>query len=243
MPLKICINGAKGRMGQAVERAAREAAVEVAGRADLGDDLEAALAPADVVIDFSFHTATRPVFETAAKLGKAVVCGTTGHGEAERAQLEKLARQTRVVWAGNFSVGVNLLAHLAATAARILPPSYNAEIVEMHHRLKKDAPSGTAWMLADAVAGPRGGSRRDVRHGREGIVGERPEREIGMHSARGGDVVGDHTLIFADLGERVELVHKASDRAIFARGALRAAAWVVDQPPGLYRMNDVLGLA
>ncbi|EDY81973.1 dihydrodipicolinate reductase [Verrucomicrobiia bacterium DG1235] len=243
MPLNICIVGAKGRMGQAVAEAAAEAGHTVIAKVDEGDDLRAGIAAADAVIDFSYHTVTKSVFSTAAELGKPVVCGTTGHSQEERAELLEIAAKTATVWAGNFSVGVNLLCYLVEKAAETLPLDYNAEIVEMHHRLKKDAPSGTALMLADSVLEPRGLDHGDLRHGREGITGERTEREVGMHSLRGGDVVGDHTVIFSDVGERLELTHKASSRAIFARGAVRAAAWSVGKKPGIYGIREVLGLA
>lgn len=240
--LNICIVGAQGRMGHAIAEAAAEAGHSVSALVDQGDDLAAGIRSCDVVVDFSFHTVTRSVFETAAKLGKPVVCGTTGHSFDERAALLEIAARTATVWAGNFSVGVNLLCYLAERAAAILPPDFNAEIIEMHHRFKKDAPSGTALMLADAVLGPRKLGHEELRHGREGVPGERTQREVGMHSLRGGDVVGDHTVIFADIGERVELTHKASSRAIFARGAIRSAAWVVGKPPGVYGIRSVLGL-
>lgn len=243
MSLKICIVGAKGRMGQAIAAAVEEAGHTVSAGVDQGDDLRAGIADADAVIDFSFHTVTEEVFSLCAELGKPVVCGTTGHSQEEKAKLLDIAAKTATVWAGNFSIGVNLLCYLVEKAADILPLEFNAEIVEMHHRLKKDAPSGTALMLADAVLEPRGLNYDDLRHGREGITGERTEREVGMHSLRGGDVVGDHSVIFSDVGERVELTHKASSRAIFARGAVRAAAWSVGKEPGIYGIREVLGLA
>ncbi len=229
-------------MGRAVEAAVEAGGASIAARVDLGDDLAAALAGADVAIDFSSHTATGPLLEAAVAAGKAVVIGTTGHPATERARLRGLAARTRTVWAGNFSVGVNLLFHLVARAARTLPEDYDAEIVEMHHRFKKDAPSGTAARLAEIVLEERRLGPESLVHGREGITGERTSREVGMHALRGGDVVGDHTVIFAALGERLELAHKASDRAIFARGAVHAARWLLGRPPGLYDMQDVLGL-
>lgn len=242
MALDICIVGAKGRMGHAVAEAAEEAGHTVSAKIDVGDDLATGIANADVVIDFSYHTVTESVFKAAVEAGKPVVCGTTGHALEERTQLLEIAAGTATVWAGNFSIGVNLLCYLVERAADILPLSYNAEILEMHHRMKKDAPSGTALMLADSIIGPRKLSREDLRHGREGITGERSEREVGMHSLRGGDVVGDHTVVFSDIGERLELAHKASSRAIFARGAVNAAAWVIGKPNGVYGIRQVLGL-
>lgn len=240
--MNICINGFKGRMGGAIAEAAASSGHSITGRVDIGDDLKAALYNSDVVIDFSFHNVTRSVFEAAVETGKPIVCGTTGHTQEERSELLKIAESVPTIWAGNFSIGVNLLCYLTEKAAEILPLSYNAEITEMHHRMKKDAPSGTALMLAESVLGPRSLSYDDITHGREGVPGERPEREVGMHSLRGGDVVGDHTVIFADIGERIELSHKASSRAIFARGAIRAAEWTTGKKPGIYSIRDVLGL-
>ena len=240
--MNICINGFKGRMGSAIADEAASSGHTITGEVDIGDDLKAALSDSDVVIDFSFHTATQSVFETAAELGKAVICGTTGHTQEQRAKLLKIAQAMPTVWAGNYSIGVNLLCYLTEKAAEILPLSCNAEITEMHHNMKKDAPSGTALMLAESVLGPRNLSYDDLQHGREGILGERVEREVGMHSLRGGDVVGDHSVIFADIGERVELIHRASSRTIFARGAIRAAEWAFGKEAGVYSIRDVLGL-
>jgi 4-hydroxy-tetrahydrodipicolinate reductase len=242
MPLTILINGAKGRMGQAVATAAKDMAITVGGAVDVGDDVSAALAKCDVVVDFSAHSATKAVLEAAVSRKKPVVLGTTGHSGDEKKQLLSLAARVPCVWAGNFSVGVNLLFALTRRAAAILGADYDAEVIEMHHRFKKDAPSGTAARLLEIILEERKLGADALRHGREGITGERTRTEVGMHALRGGDVVGDHTVMFATLGERVELTHKASDRAIFARGALRAAQWIVTQKPGVYDMQDVLGL-
>jgi 4-hydroxy-tetrahydrodipicolinate reductase len=241
---KIIISGAKGRMGQALIACApnfRE--LEIAGQVDLGDELSAVIAKGDVVIDFSSHTATADVVELCAKNNKAVVIGTTGHSDSEKSQIANRKSQIPMVWASNFSTGVNTLFWLTRKAAEILGPDFDLEIVEMHHRLKKDAPSGTAKTLAEILADVRKlHPDRAARHGRAGIVGERTPAEIGIHSVRGGDVVGDHTVIFANTGERLELTHKASSRDTLANGALRAALWAVKQKPGLYDMQDVLGL-
>jgi 4-hydroxy-tetrahydrodipicolinate reductase len=242
MATRILINGSRGRMGQAVAMAAREMGIEIAGAVDVGDDLGSGLAGADVVIDFSSHAATRSLLEAAVARGKPVVLGTTGHSADEKGRLLALAAQVPCVWAGNFSVGVNLLFALTRRASAVLGPDYDAEVVEMHHRFKKDAPSGTAARLLEIILEERKLDASALRHGREGITGERTSGEVGIHALRGGDVVGDHTVIFAALGERVELTHKAGDRGIFARGALRAAAWIVTQKPGVYDMQDVLGL-
>lgn len=239
---RILINGAKGRMGHALAAAAKDLQLTVSAAVDVGDDLHAAVADCDVIVDFSSHHATRSLLELAAAKKKAIVIGTTGHSAEEKAKLLALAVKVPCVWAGNFSVGVNLLFALTRRAAAILGADYDAEVIEMHHRFKKDAPSGTAERLLEIIREERKLGAESPRHGRKGITGERTATEIGMHSLRGGDVVGDHIVMFAALGERVELTHKASDRGIFARGALRAAQWVVTQPPGVYDMQDVLGL-
>jgi 4-hydroxy-tetrahydrodipicolinate reductase len=240
--LSILINGAKGRMGQALADAAKDMGIAVGGAIDIGDDFATAAEKCDVIIDFSSHAATKSVIAFAAARKKPLVIGTTGHASAEKKELLEIAAKTPCVWAGNFSVGVNLLFALTRRAAAILGSDYDAEVIEMHHRFKKDAPSGTAERLLQIILEERKLAADALRHGRQGITGERKNTEVGIHSLRGGDVVGDHTVMFAALGERVELTHKASDRAIFARGALRAAQWVVNQPPGVYDMQDVLGL-
>lgn len=242
MALRILINGGRGRMGQAVQAAATELGVEVAGSIDVGDNLSASVAGCDVIVDFSSHQATRAMLEAAVARHIPVVLGTTGHSVAEKEQLLALAAKVPCVWAGNFSVGVNLLFALTRRAAAVLGAEYDAEVIEMHHRFKKDAPSGTAARLLEIILEERKLERSALRHGREGITGERTRTEVGIHALRGGDVVGDHTVLFAALGERLELTHKASDRGIFARGALRAAQWVATQKPGVYDMQHVLGL-
>jgi 4-hydroxy-tetrahydrodipicolinate reductase len=242
MALTVLTNGAKGRMGQALALAAPEFGARIGAAVDQGDDLGRALAPCDVAIDFSAPGATRALIEAAVALRKPVVIGTTGHAAAEKTALLALAAQVPCVWAGNFSVGVNLLFALVRRAAHVLGADYDVEVIEMHHRFKKDAPSGTAARLLEIILEERKLDASALRHGREGLPGARTPTEVGVHALRGGDVVGDHTVLFAALGERLELTHKASDRAIFARGALRAAQWVVGQPPGVYDMQDVLGL-
>jgi 4-hydroxy-tetrahydrodipicolinate reductase len=239
---RIILHGAAGRMGHALAAAAAELQLTVAAVVDVNDDLAVALPKGDVVIDFSSPAATSRLIELAVAAGKALVIGTTGHTAAEKKRLTVVAARVPTVWAGNFSVGVNLLFALTARAARVLGDDYDAELVEMHHRQKKDAPSGTAVRLLELIREARGLGPEALRHGRSGLTGERIRGEIGVHALRGGDVVGDHTVVFAGPGERLELTHRAGDRAIFARGALRAAQWVVRQPPGVYDMQDVLGL-
>ncbi len=243
-PLRVLINGSKGRMGQTLIACAKsDPALELAGEVDMGDDFAGAVPGCDAVIDFSSPNVLELVLARCVEHGKICVVGTTGHTDAQLATINHAAAQIPVVFAPNYSVGVNALFYLARKAAEILGPSFDLEVVEMHHRLKKDSPSGTAKKLAEILAEARGLSySANARHGREGIVGARTDNEIGVHAIRGGDVVGDHTVIYAANGERVELTHKASSRETFARGALRAAQWAHGKPAGLYDMQDVLGL-
>jgi 4-hydroxy-tetrahydrodipicolinate reductase len=242
-PVQVLLLGAKGRMGQAIASAAQNAGVEVVAGLDLGDDPATEIASCDVVIDFSNPGASEGLSKACREAAKPAVIGTTGHSEKERGQIEEMAKSVAVVFSPNFSVGVNTLFWLTGKAAEMLGEDFDLEITEMHHRLKKDAPSGTAKKLAEILCEARGlDYAKDVRHGREGLVGERTGKEIGLHSVRGGDVVGDHTVTFAGAGERLELTHKAASRETFALGALRAARWVIGKRPGLYSMQDVLGL-
>jgi 4-hydroxy-tetrahydrodipicolinate reductase len=230
-------------MGHAILAAAPASGVTIARQLDAGDKLDGSmLAGIDVVIDFSSHDATAPLAKLAAAKKVALVIGTTGHTAEERKVITPLAKKIPIVWAGNYSVGVNVLNFLVRRAAEVLGADYNVEIVEMHHRHKKDAPSGTAEKLISLVREARRLSEDKVVHGRHGLIGARPTDEIGVHALRGGDVVGDHTVMFAGDGERVELTHKASSRTIFAQGALKAAVWVKGRKAGLYGMDDVLGL-
>ena len=231
-------------MGQAVIEAARQAGVNVAATHDAGEDLSSAMAKATVVIDFTIHSFTKNVLEEALKHGTRLVIGTTGHSDAERAAIYDAAKTIPIVYAPNFSIGVNTLFWLTRHAARILGNDhFDIEVTEMHHRHKIDAPSGTARRLLEILNEETNTSYNDdIVHGRFGLTGARPGKEIGMHTLRGGDVVGDHTVIFAADGERVELTHKASSRLTFASGAVKAAQWLSTQPAGLYDMQDVLGL-
>jgi 4-hydroxy-tetrahydrodipicolinate reductase len=263
VPIIVC--GAAGRMGQSLvrlvaaePRARLAGAVEVPGHAALGRDagevaglarlgvaVSAAYAPArdSVTLDFTAPAGALAHLEAAAACGAAIVVGTTGLGAAERARAEALARTTRAVIAPNMSVGVSVLERLVAIATRALGRDFDAEIVEVHHRLKRDAPSGTALRLGEVVAASQGAPLTGrARFGREGEPGPRTDAEIGILGVRGGDAVGDHTVYFLGAGERLELTHRAQSRECLARGALRAALWVVTQPPGLYSMGDVLGL-
>ena len=243
MTTRILLLGAKGRMGQAITAAAEGSDVAIVAKLDLGDDLAKHIGDCDVLVDFSHPNATEELARVCLEARKPAVIGTTGHSKAERELLENAAKSLPIVWAPNFSVGVNTLFWLTRKAAEMLGANFDLEIVEMHHRLKKDAPSGTAKRLAEILCDVRGlDYSKNVGHGREGLPGERSPAEIGMHSIRGGDVVGDHTVIFANAGERLELTHKASSRETFAAGALRAARWIGGRPPGLYTMENVLGL-
>ena len=225
---RVIITGAKGRMGQALVSCAKNFCnLEIVAAIDRGDDLPAVISEGDALIDFSSHTSTADIAGLCARHKKAIVIGTTGHSNAEKVEILKAKTKIPMVWASNFSSGVNTLFWLTRKSAEILGSDFDLEIVEMHHRLKKDAPSGTAKSLAEILAEIRKQQLEKVaRHGRVGIVGERTAAEIGIHSVRGGDVVGDHTVIFANTGERLELTHKASSRDTFANGALRAALWV-----------------
>ncbi len=242
--LKLLVTGSLGRMGKAViDCAAHDRAVTVVHKIDVGDSLLAVLPDCDTVIDFSFHSFTKELIRGCVELKKPVVMGTTGHDDEELAVIKEASASIPIVFAPNFSVGVNLLFWLSRKTANILGDEFDIEVTEMHHRMKQDAPSGTAKRLAEILAEARGLEYGEhTQHGREGITGERPVKQIGVHSLRGGDVVGDHTAMFATDGERVELTHKASSRNTFANGSIRAAKWLRGKPAGLYDMMDVLDL-
>ncbi len=265
---RVAVHGAAGRMGRSIVKVLSEdssatlvSAIDRSGHPTLGQDagllaglaeplgvavsaaLPSALEHAEVVIDFSLPEPARALFKACAERRIAAVVGTTGFDAATRAALDALCKVAPVVVAPNYSIGVNVLWALAAQAVRLLGPEYDIEIVEMHHRHKVDAPSGTAVRLTEVVAQARGlDPQRAAVHGRQGQVGARRGDELGVHALRGGDVVGDHTLVLAGPGERIELTHRAHTREIFARGAVRAAHWVSGRPPGLYEMADVLGI-
>lgn len=258
--LRVACVGALGRMGERIRAAVAEAAdielvgaLESVGHAGLGtqvspgvrvvDDARAAFANAEVAIDFSVPRATCATLRVAADCGVAYVCGTTGFSATERAELDVAARRIPVVWAPNFSIAVNVLAHLVGSAARLLGPEFDAEIVELHHAAKRDAPSGTALRLAEAIAQARGQDlAKVIVAAREGEVGARPAGAIGVQALRGGDNPGEHSVFFLGRGERLELVHRAATRDHFAAGALRAARWLRGRAPGLYTIEQVLGL-
>jgi 4-hydroxy-tetrahydrodipicolinate reductase len=262
--VRIAVLGAAGKMGRAIVRALADepsarlvVAVDRPGAPDLGQDAGALAGlpaasvavvdrlphanEADVWIDFSAAAAAAEHAQAAAEAGTALVLGTTGLGGAERERVVANTQRIPVVLTPNMSVGINLLLRLVADAARALGPGYDIEVLEAHHRQKRDAPSGTALRLAEALAEATGRDlSQTARYARQGDVGPRTDSEIGLQTLRGGDVVGDHTVFFFGLGERIEITHRASSRETFARGAVRAALWLHGRPPGLYDMRDVL---
>ena len=241
---KLLVTGAKGRMGQAVISSAEKTAdIEVGAQIDVGDSLSDAIGKCDTVIDFSHHSFTTELLESCLEHNVKVVTGTTGHSDEELDFIRKASETIAIVKAPNFSVGVNTLFYLTRRATEILGENFDLEVVEMHHRDKVDSPSGTARRLVEILDETRGLSYdNDTMHGRHGDVGPRKNTEIGLHAVRGGDVVGDHTVIYAGSGERIELTHKAASRDTFASGAVRSALWLKDLPNGLFDMQDVLGL-
>lgn len=239
--IRILLIGHNGQMGRAISAAAEsEHGIAITARCELGDELNHKMRDVDVAIDFTHAEATELICDAAVKRNMPLVIGTTGHSSEQRGRIEEAAKSLPVIYSPNFSVGVNALFGLTRKAAELLGDNFDLEIVEMHHRLKKDAPSGTAKRLTEILMDAR--RVYNVRHGRDGNVGERSDTEIGVHAVRGGDVVGDHTVIFAGAGERLELTHRAISRETFARGALWAARWIIGKPNGLYSMQDVLGL-
>jgi Dihydrodipicolinate reductase len=224
-PVRVTLIGARGRMGQTIVDLARnDPKIEIVAQCDLGDAIEPAIKNCDVAIDFSNSSAIDEISRAALQYRKALVIGTTGHSREQRELIEKMAKSLPIVFASNFSVGVNALFALTRRAAEILGSEFAPQIVETHHKMKKDAPSGTAKTLAE-------------------ILKQALETEIPIESIREGEVVGEHTVSFVGPGERLELTHCAGSREIFARGALRAAEWVVGKPARLYSMQDVLGIA
>jgi 4-hydroxy-tetrahydrodipicolinate reductase len=242
--LQVAIFGVSGRMGRAVVAAVEESSgAAVKGSTTSSGDAAAALRGADVAIEFALPQATAAHLPACVAAKRPVVIGTTGHDDAQRAQIAAAAREIAIVMAPNMSLGVNLLLKLVELTAGKLDASYDIEVFEAHHRNKKDAPSGTALALGAAAASGRGVKLSEVaEQARHGTDAARARGAIGFSVFRGGDVVGDHTVTFAGAGERIELTHRASDRMAFARGAVQAARWLVGRPPGLYSMKDVLGL-
>jgi len=266
MTVKVAIAGASGRMGRMlVEAALADSGIELAAALDLpgspflgkdaadflgretgvriSSDIGAAFAVADVLIDFTRPEGTLRHLAAARAAGKAMVIGTTGFEAAGKAEIAEAAKQIPVVFAPNMAVGVNAVFKVLEIAAGILSSGYDVEVIEAHHRHKVDAPSGTALRMGEVVARALGRDLEECAvYGREGVTGERPANQIGFATIRGGDVVGDHTVLFAGLGERIEITHKGSSRMPYATGALRAARFLGERGPGLYDMQDVLGL-
>jgi 4-hydroxy-tetrahydrodipicolinate reductase len=223
-PVRVMLIGAAGRMGKTVREVAQnDPEIQIAGLCDLGDSIEPAMNNCDVAIDFSQANSIDEIGRAASQHGRSIVIGTTGHSQQQRKIIEETARLVPIVLASNFSVGVNVLFWLTQKAAKLLGSDFNPEIVETHHKMKKDAPSGTAKTLAELLKAVR-------------------KSEIPIQSIREGNVVGEHSVIFTGPAERLELIHHAASRDIFASGALRAAKWIINKPPGLYSMQDVLGL-
>ena len=267
MTTRLAIAGAAGRMGRALIEAARHAegfavtaafehpdhsllgtdAGQLAGLGEIGvpltGDVAAATGAFDVLIDFTRPQGTLANLDACRAAGRRMVIGTTGFSAAEKTQLQDAARDIGIVFAPNMSVGVNLCLKLLDMAARVLGDEVDIEIIEAHHRHKVDAPSGTALRMGEVVAAALGRDLKDCAvYGREGVTGERERSTIGFETIRAGDIVGDHTVLFAGVGERIEITHKASSRMTFAKGAVRAAGWLISRGPGLYDMQDVLAL-
>ncbi|WP_198589797.1 4-hydroxy-tetrahydrodipicolinate reductase [Vibrio cyclitrophicus] len=265
--VRIAIAGAAGRMGRNLVKAAHhnsEASVGAGserpesslvgvdvgelcgeGRFDVAlvDDLSKAIEEFDVIVDFTAPVSTLANIELCKRHGKKLIIGTTGFSEEEKQAIDAASKEMPIVMAPNYSVGVNLVFKLLEKAAKVMGDYCDVEIVEAHHRHKVDAPSGTAIGMGEAIAGAMGNELNDVAvWSREGITGERTKDEIGFATIRAGDIIGEHTAMFADIGERVEITHKATDRMTFANGAIKAAVWLNDKPAGLYTMTDVLGL-
>jgi 4-hydroxy-tetrahydrodipicolinate reductase len=261
----VVVTGAAGRMGIQIIRMVKEAGLTLSGAVErpgypAGQDagavagvgpngvtivnsLDKALAGADVVIDFTSFEASVRHAATCAEKGVALVIGSTGFNADAKSRVAEAAKKVPVVLSPNMSVGVNVMFDLVRRAAAVLGEGYDIEMVELHHKLKKDAPSGTAMRLAEVAAEARGlDPAKELNYGRHGMIGERPAREIGVQTIRGGDIVGEHTVFYCGTGERLEITHRATSREQFARGAVRAAAWLVGKPAGLYDMADVLGL-
>ena len=226
LPVRVLLIGAAGRMGKTVrDLASTDSEIEIAALCDLDDPIQPAMKNCDVAIDFSHADAITDICRAALHDHKPLVIGTTGHSQAQRQMIDDAAKSLPIVLASNFSVGVNVLFFLTRKAAELLGQDFHPEIIETHHKMKKDAPSGTAKTLAEVLK-----------------TAQKIESEIPIQSVREGDVVGEHTVIFSGPGERLELTHRASSREIFARGALRSAKWIMGKPPGLYSMQDVVGL-
>lgn len=264
---KIAVAGAAGRMGSRITALSKEyeglklvGAFEKKGHKDIGkdigtvvgigeigvklvDSLESIIDDTDLIISFTTVEATKQHLRVASSKGKAMVIGTTGFTKDDMKEIVEHTKKIPCVMASNMSTGLNILLKVLQDIARVLGDDYDVEIIEAHHRMKKDAPSGTALKIAEVIAEARGRNLDEVAvYARKGIIGERTKTEIGIQTIRAGDIIGEHTVIFGGLGERIEITHRVSSRDTFARGALKAALWLSGKPPGLYDMQDVLGL-
>jgi 4-hydroxy-tetrahydrodipicolinate reductase len=256
--VKIAVAGAGGRMGATLIQAIEDdgalvlaAALDAPGTAPVGReiggvkvgaDIESAIGACEVLIDFTRPEGTLKHLEACVKLAKGIVIGTTGFSDSQKQVIDNAAKRIPIAMSPNFAVGVNALFAMAGSTARALGDGYDVEIIEAHHRHKVDAPSGTALKLGEIIAKAMNRSAKDYVFGREGDTGERPSRQIGFHALRGGDIVGEHTVLFAGLGERLELTVRSQSRMTYASGAVRAAKWLRGRNAGLYDMFDVLGL-
>lgn len=265
--IRIVVAGAAGRMGRRICALTGEyqgvklsGGFEAEGNKEIGADIgelagigklglplgrsiNTVLEASDVIIDFTHPEATIKNAELAAEAGKAIVIGTTGIQKDGVARLQALSKRTPIVMAGNMSLGVNLLLKVLRDIAKALGDDYDVEVIEAHHKMKKDSPSGTALMMARAVADAMGRDlEKDAVYARHGMIGERTKKEIGIQAIRAGDIVGEHTVMFGGMGERIEVTHRVSSRDTFARGAIKAAIWLKGKPAGMYDMQDVLGL-
>ena len=242
-PLRVAIAGASGRMGQMLIDAVGAADdLALAGKLDVGLDIRAGLADAQVLIDFTRPEGTLAHLAVCRELGVNAVIGTTGFSDAQKAEIAACAQHIAIMMAPNMSVGVNVVFKLLDMAARALNEGYDIEIIEAHHRHKIDAPSGTALKMGEVIAAALGRDLKDCAvYAREGVTGERDPSTIGFATVRGGDIVGDHTVLFAGTGERIEITHRSNSRAGYAQGSLRAARFLAGRQSGLYGMNDVLG--
>lgn len=265
--VKIGVAGAAGKMGRRITALSKEyedlqltGAFEKKGHEDIGTDIgtlvgigavgiplsekiDDVIEKVDLIIDFTSVDSTKRNLRVAADNGRAIVIGTTGFSKNDLIDIEPFVTRIPCVMASNMSLGVNLLLKVLGDVAKVLSDDYDIEIIEAHHRQKKDAPSGTAMKMAQVIADAVNRNLEEVaNYGRKGIIGARPQNEIGIQTVRAGDIVGEHTVLFGGLGERIEITHKASSRDTFARGALKAALWLKDKPAGLYDMQDVLGL-
>ena len=242
--LRISVAGAGGKMGRAViDAVSGDKSLALGSSFDVGDDAAKAIGAGDVLVDFTRPEGTLAHLAHCVKLGKGMVIGTTGLSDADRGKIVEAAKKIPIVLSPNFAVGVNAVFKLAEVAAGILGDDFDVEIIEAHHRQKVDAPSGTALKLGEVISSSLKRNLKEVaKHGREGDTGARPAKQIGFHAIRGGDIVGEHTVVFAGTGERVEVTVRSQSRATYAMGALRAAKWLRTKPAGNYDMKDVLNL-